>query len=44
MPALFTTTSILPNASIAVLTMRFAASQSATLSLLATATPPLALI
>src|SRR5688572_3969253 len=44
MPALLTTTSIRPNVSIAVLMMRFAASQSATLSVLATAVPPFALI
>src|SRR5689334_13602739 len=44
MPALLTTTSILPKASIAVLTIRFAASQSATLSVFATAVPPFALI
>src|SRR4026208_2092552 len=44
MPALLTTTSILPKESMAVLTMRFAASQSATLSVFATAVPPFALI
>src|SRR6185503_10856224 len=44
MPALLTTTSILPKASMAVLTMRFAASHSATLSVFATAVPPFALI
>ncbi len=44
MPALLTTQSMRPKASIAVLTMRLADSHSATLSVFATAPPPLALI
>ena len=43
MPALLTTTSILPKASSAACTMRLADSHSATLSVLATAMPPLRL-
>ena len=44
MPALFTSTSSPPKVSIAVLMRRWAPSQSATLSPLATASPPMALI
>src|SRR3954471_15707120 len=44
MPALFTTTSMRPKASRAACTMRFAEVQSATLSVLAAAVPPVARI